>query len=185
MKAYRKSRIANRAGFSLVETLVAVAILTTGLTAALSLLSFTLRTVQVTSNALVAAHLAAEGVEVIRNIRDENWLRRDNSAAPEPARSWRAGLDKGVYEVQYDTELPLTVHSDRLLEISSEGRYCYACAGPASPAAIFRRKIEIDPDPLPPGFDTARQLRLRVSVSWTDQIKTREVAVEDILYDWK
>lgn len=166
-----------RPAFSLVETLVAVAILTTGLTAGLGLLSFVLKTVQVSLNTLVAAHLAAEGVEVVRNLRDENWLRRDIGSE---TRGWRDGLPDGSYRVQFDSGLPLSLYeADKFLGLDADGRYCYDC-GPPSP---FKRKVEIDSA----GLDGATQMRVRVTVAWTDTTteKARNVVVEDVLYDWK
>lgn len=63
-----------RAGFSLPEVMVAVAILATVVVAVTSLLVSVKRANTGNSNRLMAYYLAQEGLEGIRNIRDSNWL---------------------------------------------------------------------------------------------------------------
>ena len=60
-------------GFTLVEALVALVILTIALGPALVLSSNISSTASVIQNNLIAANLSQEGVEVIRALRDANW----------------------------------------------------------------------------------------------------------------
>jgi len=62
------------AGFTVVEVVIAIIILTLGLVASVSLIVSTLRANETSLNHLTAANLAQEGLEAIRNIRDSNWL---------------------------------------------------------------------------------------------------------------
>ncbi len=68
-------------GFTLLESLVAVAILTTGISTSAFLVIQSIQTGNKIQKRIVAAHLAQEGVEVIRNIRDSNWLSGSNWTA--------------------------------------------------------------------------------------------------------
>src|SRR3990167_10853612 len=65
-------------GFTLLESLVAVAILTVGISTAALLVVQSIQVGGKIQKRIVAAHLAQEGVEVIRNIRDSNWLSGGN-----------------------------------------------------------------------------------------------------------
>lgn len=64
----------NLLGQGLMEVIVAIAIITTGIAGTITLTYSNLRSNETSFNQIVAANLAREGIEVIRNIRDENWL---------------------------------------------------------------------------------------------------------------
>jgi hypothetical protein len=61
-------------GQTLIETLVAIFILTAGLISAVSLGTYSFRSTDNASKQVVGTALAREGVEVVQNIRDTNWL---------------------------------------------------------------------------------------------------------------
>ena len=63
----------NEFGFTLIEALVALVILTIALGPALVLSSNISSTASVIQNNLIAANLSQEGIEVIRALRDANW----------------------------------------------------------------------------------------------------------------
>lgn len=62
-------------GQTLIETLVAAFILAMGITAALGLASYSLNATTQIKQQVIAMGLAREGVEVIKNMRDTNWLK--------------------------------------------------------------------------------------------------------------
>ncbi|MDP3794957.1 MAG: prepilin-type N-terminal cleavage/methylation domain-containing protein [bacterium] len=158
--------------FSLIETLVAVGILAGALVAAVGLLSLTLRTMRTAQSEFIAAHLAAEGIEVIRNIRDTNWLR---------GVAWQTGLDDGSYAVAYDTLPPLAVYDDtQPLERDGDGRYCYNC-GTETP---FRRRVAIELVPVDRDNPGILGIRVTATVLWSDAAGPRSVVAQDILYNW-
>lgn len=64
-------------GFTLIEGIIAIAIISTALIVGLSLAYSNLIAAQNNSDRIIAANLAQEGIEVMRNIRDSNWLRRE------------------------------------------------------------------------------------------------------------
>lgn len=61
-------------GFTLLETIVAIGILTTGILSVVALMSYNLNQANALKNRVIATSLAEEGIEVMRNIRDTNWL---------------------------------------------------------------------------------------------------------------
>jgi len=71
-------------GFSLLEVIIAIAILSTGIVASVSLISRTISASSAVKNQLIAVNLAQEGIEVIHNIRHTNWIND---------RPWSFGLE--------------------------------------------------------------------------------------------
>ncbi len=61
-------------GQTLIETLVAAFVLVMGITAAVSLATYSLGITTNIKQRVVAIGLAREGVEVVKNMRDTNWL---------------------------------------------------------------------------------------------------------------
>ncbi|MBI1755189.1 type II secretion system protein, partial [Candidatus Azambacteria bacterium] len=61
-------------GFTLLESLVAIAVFTVGVSAAIVLIISSLNVGTRTQHKIIAANLAQEGIEATRNIRDRNWL---------------------------------------------------------------------------------------------------------------
>jgi len=57
-----------------MEVIVALAVVTTGVISGLTLTTYNLTSTVFSQRRLVAANLAREGIEVVRQIRDSNWL---------------------------------------------------------------------------------------------------------------
>ena len=92
----RKNKKANQA-FTLLETIIAIGIIITGIVGILILVEQSLRSIRVAENRIIASHMAQEAVEVVVNIRDTNWVSRVG---------WRTGiptLTQGI--VDYDSAL--------------------------------------------------------------------------------
>lgn len=66
-----------QSGQSLIETILAIFILTTTLTAGLGLTIYAFSSSTTSQNEIVASNLAREGVEAVRMMRDSNWLAGD------------------------------------------------------------------------------------------------------------
>lgn len=64
-------------GFSIGEVLLAIFVLSIGMIATFSLFNKGIKNLQNERDLIVASLLAQEGVEVVRNIRDNNWAARD------------------------------------------------------------------------------------------------------------
>ncbi len=68
---------ADQAGQSLLETIIAIFILTTSLTASLGVAIYSFSASTHSQNETIASNLAREGAEVVRMMRDSNWLAGD------------------------------------------------------------------------------------------------------------
>lgn len=79
-----------RAGFTLIETIIGISIIGLVITAAAQLTSSSLNIGGNSLRKFAAIHLAEEGIEIVRNMRDSNWLRN---------KSWRENLAAGTYKI--------------------------------------------------------------------------------------
>ena len=64
----------HQGGFTLIEVMVAVFVLTIGVLAAFNVVQNITIYSRTTSSRLTAIYLAQEGIELVRNQRDTNWL---------------------------------------------------------------------------------------------------------------
>ncbi|OGY84440.1 MAG: hypothetical protein A3F54_00685 [Candidatus Kerfeldbacteria bacterium RIFCSPHIGHO2_12_FULL_48_17] len=81
----------NQKGITLLETTIAVAIILTGVIAVITLLISTRRAGNISEQELVATNLAREGIEIVRQQRDSNWL-AISSGAGAGVTEWDTGL---------------------------------------------------------------------------------------------
>jgi hypothetical protein len=157
--------------FTLLEAIFAISILIFTLTGSFALISRLLAFSPQTQSKLIASYLAQEGMEIVRNIRDNNWL---NPANP----SWNqdlgdCGLPACEYEADY-TNPSLSPWGNRYLNIDGNGFYSY---NPGTPTK-FKRKIiltQIAPD----------EIEVLVEVSWQEKGTIQKVRVKEHLYNWK
>lgn len=93
----------NGAGFTLLEMLLALAVVSVGIMGAFTLSLANLHTARDNYNRILAANLAREGVELVRNIRDSNWLKIDNNVdcGSGPC-TWDQGLNYVTSTIDYD-----------------------------------------------------------------------------------
>ena len=71
MKTFSKKQ--NKNGFSIVEVIVAVGIITIGIIPIITLFNQNLKSEIKNKNTLIAAYLANESIEIVRQQRDNNW----------------------------------------------------------------------------------------------------------------
>ncbi|MCK5475653.1 MAG: prepilin-type N-terminal cleavage/methylation domain-containing protein [Candidatus Pacebacteria bacterium] len=69
-----KKRQLESDGFSLIEVIIAIGIITVGIVSIVNLLSFNLKNEIKNKNKVIAIYLAQEGIEVVRQIRDNNFF---------------------------------------------------------------------------------------------------------------
>src|SRR3989344_5211097 len=186
----------SRRGFSLIEVLVAVAVLTAAVIGITSLTNYSLRLARVARQQLIAANLAQEGMEIVHALRDTNWIATklaDSACATCPCTaSWREGFCNSSvrsYEFDYATTVVNQTSNaftapGTLLNISSaSGLYSYG-GGSATP---FRREIRFS---LPSTGNTAQSMLVTVIVRWCPRAITscgtaeRSITVQDQLYNW-
>ena len=79
----------SNSAFTLAETILAIAIIAMVITTTYGLSQSSLKIGRNSINQFVAYHLAEEGLEIVRNARDSNWIQN---------KEWRTGLQDGEYE---------------------------------------------------------------------------------------
>ncbi|KKP97457.1 MAG: putative pilin protein, similar to PilV [Candidatus Moranbacteria bacterium GW2011_GWE1_36_7] len=126
-----KQKISNKAGFSLVEVLISLLVLTAGITGAIVLMTGNIKNHNNTKNQIIAGELVQEGIELIRNYVDQG-----NMTSLKAAGSVVASID-------YTSTAPTSlVDAGRLYFLASSLRYTIDANN--SVPTMFYRKIDID-----------------------------------------
>lgn len=169
-------------GFTLVELVISIFVLVVGVIGVYNALSVAIIYTGDISSRLTAAYLAQEGIEIIRNIRDNNWLKID---AGEPI-NWDDGLSNCYApvgcEADYKTGTAeevsgLTPFSGgNNLNLSDNGFYSYDSTGSFSPTK-FKRKITIT-------VQTPDSMLVNVLVTWEEKEDTLNFEAEEYIYNW-
>jgi len=191
----------SESGQSLVEMIIAIAIILTGLIGALALTISNLTGSAEAGTRVVATNLAKEAVEVARNIRDTNWLK--NSA-------WDSGLSSGSDYTAIAVLNPSTKQwsldfspesvSDAAakLYLSADNLYLQDATPPAGSQTVYSRiltfgqicfntvtKIETVSDSPCGANENKIGVRAKAEVSWSISGRSRSLTVEDKLYNWR
>ena len=156
-------------GFTLLEVITAIFILTVGVGGAFSLIHQTLSIASLSELKLTGAYLAQEGMEIVRNIRDKAWLEKRTG----PAIMWDEYLPVGNWKADYLTQNLTQIYSGTLLNIDANGFYGYSAGTPTK----FKRKILIEK----PEID---KIKVTVEVLWEERGRTHSVEVLEYLTNW-
>lgn len=160
-------------GFTLLEMLISILIVTIGVLGIYQAVYKYNKKTQIERESFIAAYLCQEGIEIIKNIRDSNWVAET---------AWNSGLETCIdtvgCEADYSLEdagaLTLWSSPGRSLYIDgSTGFYKYG-NNTGDIETPYVRKIEI----LSQGTD---ELDITVTVYW----KTNSMVVKENLYNWK
>ena len=156
------NKVNKNSGFTLLEVVIATFILTMGITAAVNLIGSNIQLIGASKNRVIAASLAQEGIEVVRALRDTNWIN---------GRVFDDALSFGDSCVDYSSDAlfacDFKLYWDAL-------RYTHA--GPT--LTPFERKISITDGTDSESVDF---LRIQSIVTWEEN----SITVEEHLYDWK
>jgi len=154
----------NKNAFTVLEVIIAIFILNLAVFGTFILIQQTLIGASLNQLQLTAYYLGQEGMEIVRNIRDTNWLKRQE---------WTTGLavGNGWQEADYQSTALVTSQS-RNFQVDSNGFYNYS----SGDNTVFKRRIRIIP--------VTGYLQVEVIVDWTDRGKDYNIEVIDFLYNW-
>ena len=156
----------SRDGQLLVESLIATSLLIVGFLGIFSLLSRSISLNRVAADSYTATYLAAESIEVARNIVDANALQK---------KPWNSGFANGDYELEYNA-VSLTPDQDRFLQFDS-GNNTYSYSG--TNQTNFKRVIKIV-------LVSANEIQVNAIVSWTTLGGgSYQVNLEDHFFNWR
>ncbi len=168
-------------GFTLIETLVAITILTTAIAAALTAAGAGLQSSFYARDQITAYYLAEEAVEFIRNIRDTNFKKTNQN--------WTAGLEQCMDIVNYPGTPNGTlcrIHTDSneidvasdvnglVLDFDPTLGYTYSTSVPSK----YTRKISIQ-------TVNSNEILITVTMQWrSGAIGGRTFVLREELFNW-
>jgi type II secretory pathway pseudopilin PulG len=198
------TQIQKSAGFTMIETLVAVTLLTMSVGAPLTLAAKSLQAAQYSRDQIVAFNLAQEAIEVVRAQRDKNlikiaggntsldWLTGiptvESGDTGCPIGSWTIGsiacqpfIVQGSKPLDQAIVACTTIPCSVMLFDATNGWYNYTAGTPSryTRTVIVRRRG--------PSTDLAfGDAIVRATVTWRSSIfaADRTVVLEDELYQW-
>jgi Tfp pilus assembly protein PilV len=166
-------------GQTLIETIVAIFVLTAGLISAVGLGAYSFRSTDNASKQVVGTALAREGVEVVQNIRDTNWL----TAAPEECNymgqgqfcheAWLDGIGGEIEVGDWGIDMNASTGAWQFSTPSNSGLYYNPTTGiystvqnSGSRRSIYSRRISIARDTTTPPFSGSNPLIVVTSTVW-------------------
>ena len=153
----------NNKGFTLVEVFVAITVLFVGVVGSFGVLPAMIKNQAMNSDVFLASQLANEGMELVRNLRDTNWL---------SGNAWDNGLMNCSLGCEIDyNDIVLVASGSRFLKIDSNNFYNYDSGKDSK----FTRTIKVQ--------KVGVLLNVKVEVSWSG--KGSPFLVEGNLYDWR
>lgn len=184
-----KKRKVSRQGFSLIEVVLVTVIVATVFTALVSLYSSTIRFDSDSRNEIIASNLAQEGIEMIRNLRDEAIL---NSTDWD---TWVGSIEDfdggamGNQIVWIDSSGNVQLTKDpSIFDVCYQtinSRYANTTGGNCTTGSlretIFQRYVSID-------TSNANQITVKCVVEWKSNAIggiTRNVSPEVVLTNWR
>ena len=155
-------------GFTLIEVIVAVAIISLVLVSVMSAVSLSLSSAAKNKNDLIAASLAQEGLEIVRSIRDRDW---------HLGSAFGSSLPNGNFLVDWNSQ-SLAPFSDVFLKRDSSGLFNYS----AGQDTLFKRKIIIENSGQNPA---AIEKVAKVEISWPERSGLKTIQAELRLFNWR
>lgn len=168
-----------RAGFTLLETIVALALIVSAISGPFSLATRGIFSAKFARSKLIALNLAQEGIELIRHMRENNVLAGHGwrgLTGPCPASCVR--LSDGSYQPDVffspnGSTPPLNSGSIIRFDESSD-LYNQSSGIPT----LFTRVVDIS-------TPAADQMRVVATIAWVETGISRQVRLEEVFYNWR
>ena len=158
-------------GFSIVEIITVLFIMSMGLVGILSLIVQNIQSQSYNKGNLIAYQLAQEGIELIRKVRDSNW--RAGAA-------YDNNLADGQYYMDYRDAAPHLhdIANPGELIMKQDGADFYINDPVAATTTPFSRLITIYK------IDD-HSLRVNAKIGWSENNRNYTYDLETILYNWR
>ncbi len=167
-----KKKLNFRAGFSLIEVLAVLFVVSISLLGVVSLIIQNIQVQSVNKNNLIASSLAQEGIEFARKKRDSNWRSGLN---------FDSGLADGSYiiDIYSGQMVPSTNPEDAKLYFGESNYYSHESAPDSS--TPFSRLVHIEKLEEYEG----EPLEVRSVVFWEGQNRPYSYELRTLLFDWR
>lgn len=171
-------------GFTLIETLIAITILIMAVTGAFAAAQNGLSSAVFSKDQVIAFYLAQEGVEFVRNARDENGL----SSSCNGSACWLNGIASGpgdpcysgackVDPLQGSGQITSCNGDCPVLKLDSNGFYTYSNSNNTTPT-IFTRTIIVT-------RLSDHEARISSTVSWSKGLIPRQFTATENIFNWQ
>jgi prepilin-type N-terminal cleavage/methylation domain-containing protein len=177
-----KNLISKKKGFTIIELIISIFVLSIAVVGIYNAL--TVITILTTDSAdrLTGTYLAQEGMEIVRNIRDTNWLNMDAASTIHTTYSWDNGLAENALPSSRGCTSLIPCKADYrseslengagYLQISSSGFYVYD-SNPSLDTTKFKRRIIVVPTTDVDNISSPYHiLKVKVQVSWDKKSTT-------------
>lgn len=163
-----------KAGYTLLETIIALAVIMGAIAGPYSLATRGILSSLASKNKLAAFNLSQEGIELVRKIRDDNVLSGAN---------WGTDIASGSWKIDVVNNTLSPFDGAALLYDAGLGLYQNNTGSPS----IFTRRITIEKPPAQPtpGIPDADQIRIISTVTWTERGLSKTAELEEIMYNWR
>jgi type II secretory pathway pseudopilin PulG len=188
MKNIFSSEIIKVSGFTILEVTVVVFIMAIGLVGILSLGNQNIQVQYINKNNVIASQLAQEGLELVRNKRDTNWLRKEDW---EHSSSTGSRLDilpgkisgsgsSAIYTIDAVTgEIYSSItginDTKALLYLNNYKLYTHQSTSTSTP---FSRIITV-------GNESTASTSITCLVQWKRGTNTYNFSAQTVLYNWR
>ena len=182
----------NNLGFTLVETLVAISILSISITATLTAVQNGIQNSTIAKDQTTAFYLAQEAMEFIKNKRDENALNSINGGANQ----WLTGMSNAGGDPCYFGKVCMidspaktitycgmafdtcsNLNQDTVPSSSTYGLFGYSSGWTPT---IFKREVQFkEVSPTNPG----KEVEVTIRMSWTSRWGSKSFQVTETLFN--
>jgi len=162
-------------GFTLIETLVAIAVLGMAIVGPLTLAIKSIGSAVISQNQITASYLAQEAIEYIKNHRDNNFLQ---------GRDWLRGLDNCLggnvcYIDVINNEISACIINCPKIKYDSVNKqYNYKNGA----ETVFIRNAKITKKTIDGNEDEAE---ISVEVKWREKFGEKSFVLQDDIFNWK
>lgn len=166
------NNFSKKSGFTLLEVLFALLVMTVAIIGVFSLVQQTTSFLPLSGQRLVASYLAQEGIEIVRNLRDTNKIKGND---------WLTGLTgcASGCEADYSSQSLVSWTGRYLLNNNSFYNYTVGQATNYQRRIILTTEDALEnPDP-----DTDI-LKIEVQVSWHEKGRTHSFSATEKIYNW-
>lgn len=158
-------------GFSMIEVIVAIVIIVIGLVGIMSLNVQNIQVQYINKNILVASLLAQEGLELVRNIRDENWLTAGYTWS-------RDIVNDGTYIIDYNGRSSINSSVNNINENGARlylNNSFYSHTGTSQ--TNFYRLITV--------VNNTNYLDVECKIRWEERGQNHYYTAKTYLYNWR
>lgn len=186
LKKLKKSK---KKGFTIIEIVIVIFIIALSMVGIMSLVIQNMQVEYINKNMLIASQLVQEGLELVRNVRDNNWLADYN---------WKTGdgvdpdtdiIGDQTYAITLDTSGITSIDIINVVDINDskaklyiDDNDFYVNLDPPAGATstIFSRIIEIKT-----GAGAQASTTVECVVKWSRGTNNYKYSAQTVLYNWR